>query len=304
MLSLYARGLSVREIQAHLEEIYGTQVSPDLISTVTDAVLDEVRAWQCRPLDALYPVVYLDALQVKVKSDGRVQNKAIYLAIGINVQGHKEVLGLWAAQNEGAKFWLGVVSELKNRGVQDIFIACVDGLKGFPEAIEAVFPQTQVQLCLVHLVRYSLAFVSFKDRKEVAAGLKAIYQAVTAGEAEARLQEFASQWDAQYPLIAKSWRSNWARLVPMFGYPPEIRRAVYTTNTIESLNMSLRKIIKTRASFPSDEAAFKLLYLALQNIQKKWTMPIPNWGRALNALAILFEDRMPNNLLNSFTQNF
>ena len=304
VLSLYARGLSVREIQAHLAEIYGTQVSPDLISTVTDAVLGEVRAWQCRPLDALYPVVYLDALQVKIKSDGRVQNKAIYLAVGINLQGHKEVLGLWAAQNEGAKFWLGVVTELKTRGVQDIFIACVDGLKGFPEAIEAVFPQTQVQLCLVHLVRYSLAFVSFKDRKEVAAGLKTIYQAVTEKEAEEQLEEFASQWDAQYPLIAKSWRSNWARLVPMLGYPPEIRRAVYTTNTIESLNMSLRKIIKTRASFPSDEAAFKLLYLALQNIQKKWTMPIPNWGRALNALAILFEDRMPNNLLSSFTQNF
>ena len=302
VLSLYARGLSTREIGAHLEEIYGTSVSPDLISTVTDAVLDEVRAWQSRPLDALYPIVYLDALQVKIKSDGRVQNKAIYLAVGINLQGHKEVLGLWAAQNEGAKFWLGVVTELKNRGVQDIFIACVDGLKGFPEAIEAVFPQTQVQLCLVHLVRYSLAFVSFKDRKAVASDLKAIYQATSTQEAEQHLEEFASKWDERYPLIAKSWRANWLRLVPMFGYPPEIRRAVYTTNTIESLNMSLRKIIKTRASFPSDEAAFKLLYLALQNIQRKWTMPIPNWGRALNALAILFEDRMPTNLLSSFTQ--
>lgn len=304
VLSLYARGLSVREIQAHLEEIYGTQVSPDLISTVTDAVLEEVRAWQSRPLDALYPIVYLDALQVKIKSEGRIQNKAIYLAIGINLQGRKEVLGLWAAQNEGAKFWLSVVTELKNRGVQDIFIACVDGLKGFPEAIEAVFPHTQVQLCLVHLVRYSLAFVSFKDRKDVAADLKAIYRAATAGEAEQQLDAFAAKWDGQYPLIAKSWRSNWMRLVPMFGYPPEIRRAVYTTNTIESLNMSLRKVIKTRASFPSDEAAFKLLYLALQNIQKKWTMPIPNWGQALNALAILFEERLPTNLLSSFTQSF
>jgi len=304
VLSLYARGLSTREIQAHLEEIYGTSVSPDLISTVTDAVLDEVRAWQSRPLDVLYPIVYLDALQVKIKSEGRIANKSIYLAVGINVHGHKEVLGLWAAQNEGAKFWLGVVTELKNRGVQDIFIACVDGLKGFPEAIEAVFPQTQVQLCLVHLVRYSLAFVSFKDRKAVAAALKTIYQAATAEEAEQQLEAFAGQWDAQYPLIAKSWRNNWARLVPMFGYPPEIRRAVYTTNTIESLNMSLRKIIKTRASFPSDEAAFKLLYLALHNIQQKWTMPIPNWGQALNALAILFEERLPANLLNSFTQTF
>jgi putative transposase len=304
VLSLYARGLSVREIQAHLQEIYGTQVSPDLISTVTDAVLDEVRAWQARPLEALYPIVYLDALQVKIKTDGRVVNKAIYLAIGINLQGHKEVLGLWVAQSEGAKFWLSVVTELKNRGVQDIFIACVDGLKGFPEAIEAVFPQTQVQLCLVHLVRYSLAFVSFKERKAVAADLKAIYRAATAQEAEAQLESFARKWDQRYPLIAKSWRSNWARLVPMFGYPEEIRRAVYTTNTIESLNMSLRKIIKTRASFPSDDAAFKLLYLALQNIQQKWTMPIPHWSQALNAFAILFEERMPLNVLNSFTQSF
>ncbi len=304
VLSLYARGLSTREIQAHLEEIYGTQVSPDLISTVTDAVLDEVRAWQARPLDALYPIVYLDALQVKIKSEGRIANKAIYLAIGITLRGHKEVLGLWASQNEGAKFWLSVVTELKNRGVQDIFIACVDGLKGFPEAIEAVFPQTQVQLCLVHLVRYSLAFVSFKDRKAVATDLKSIYRAATPGEAEAQLDAFAAKWDGQYPLIAKSWRNNWTRVVPMFGYPPEIRRAVYTTNTIESLNMSLRKVIKTRASFPSDEAAFKLLYLALQNIQKKWTMPIPNWGQALNALAILFEERLPHNLLSSFTQTF
>ena len=304
VLSLYARGLSVREIQAHLEEIYGTQVSPDLISTVTNAVLEEVRAWQCRPLDAFYPIVYLDALQVKIKEQGQVVNQAIYLAIGINRYGLKEVLGLWASRNEGAKFWLGVVTELKNRGVQEIFIACVDGLKGFPEAIEAVFPHTQVQLCLVHLVRYSLAFVSFKDRKAVAAGLKAIYQAATAGEAEQRLDEFAVIWDEQYPLIAKSWRSNWTRVVPMFGYPPEIRRAIYTTNSIESLNMSLRKVIKTRGSFPSQEAAFKLLYLALQNIQKKWTMPIPNWGRAMNAFAILFEERMPVNSLNSFTQSF
>ena len=219
------------------------------------------------------------------------------------MQGHKEVLGLWAAQNEGAKFWLGVMTELKNRGVQDIFIACVDGLKGFPEAIEAVFPQTQVQLCLVHLVRYSLAFVSFKHRKEVAADLKSIYQSATAHEAEAQLEAFSGKWDDVYPMISRSWRSNWLRLVPMFSCPPEIRRAIYTTNTIESRNMSLRKVIKTRASFPSEEAAFKLLYLALGNIQKKWTMPIPNWGQAMNAFYILFEDRMPNNLLNSFTQS-
>lgn len=302
VLCLYARGLSVREIQAHLHEVYGTEVSPDLISTVTDAVLDEVRAWQGRPLDEVYPILYLDALQVKVKDQGRISNKAIYLAIGVNMRGLKEVLGMWASENEGAKFWLSVVTELKNRGVRDIFIACVDGLKGFPEAIETVFPKTQVQLCPVHLVRYSLAFVSFKDRKAVAADLKAIYRAATEAEAAAQLEAFAAKWDARYPLIAKSWRANWARLTPMFSYPEDIRRAIYTTNVIESLNMTLRKVTKTRASFPNDEAAFKLLYLALQNIQKKWTMPIANWSRALNAFAILFEERVPLGALNSFTQ--
>ena len=303
VLSLYARGLSVREIQAHLAEIYGVSVSPDLVSSVTDAVLDEVRAWQQRPLDEVYPILYLDALQVKVRDQGRVSNKAIYLAIGVNMRGLKEVLGMWASENEGAKFWLQVVTELKNRGVRDIFIACVDGLKGFPEAIEAVFPKTQVQLCLVHLLRHSLAFVSFKDRKAVAADLKAIYRAATEAEAEQQLAAFAEKWEDRYPLIAKSWRANWGRLMPMFSYPEEIRRAIYTTNVIESLNMTLRKTIKTRASFPNDEAAFKLLYLALQNIQKKWTMPIPNWSRAINAFAILFEDRVPLGALNSFTQN-
>ena len=304
VLSLYARGLSVREIQAHLEEIYATPVSPDLISTVTDAVLDEVRAWQSRLLDAIYPIVYLDALQVKIKTDGRVANRAIYLAIGVNIHGHKEVLGLWAAQNEGAKFWLAVVTELRNRGVEDIFIACVDGLKGFPEAIEAVFPQTQVQLCLVHLVRHSLSFVSYKDRKAVVADLKNIYRAVTETEAELQLEVFAGKWNDRYPAIANSWQNNWARLSPMFGYPPEIRKAIYTTNAIESLNMSLRKVIKTRASFPTEDAAFKLLYLALQNIQKKWTMPIHDWGRAINAFAIILGDRMPESVFNPFTQNF
>jgi putative transposase len=293
VLSLYARGLTVREIQAHLEEIYGTQVSPDLISTVTDAVLDEVQAWQSRPLDAVYPIVYLDALQVKIRDERRVANRAIYLAIGINLQGRKEVLGMWASENEGAKFWLSVVTELQNRGVQDIFVACVDGLKGFPEAIEAVFPQTQVQLCLVHLMRHSLAFVGYKERKVVAAGLKAIYQSATEQEAQRRLEEFEAAWGQRYPLIGQSWRNNWQRLIPMFDYPEEIRRAIYTTNSIESLNMSLRKTLKIRASFPSEEAAFKLLYLALQNAQKKWTMPIPNWGRALNAFAILLGERVP-----------
>jgi len=304
ILSLYSRGMTQREIQGHLEEIYGVEVSPSLISTVTDAVLDEVRAWQSRPLDAVYPILYLDALQVKVKSQGRVVNKAIYLAFGVNLQGLKEVLGMWAAETEGAKFWLSVVTELKNRGVQDVYIACVDGLKGFPEAIETIYPQTQVQLCLVHMVRHSLSYVSHKDRKQVAADLKAIYHAATLAEAEQHLAEFEQQWGQTYPVIVRSWRANWGRIVPMFGYPSEIRRAVYTTNTIESLNMTLRKITKNRSLFPNDEAVFKLMYLGLRNISKRWTMPIRDWSAALNQLAILFEGRVPvAGLGNSFTQN-
>src|SRR6185503_15894351 len=258
IISLYSRGMTQREIQGHLEEIYGVEVSPSLISTVTDAVLDEVRAWQTRPLDSVYPILYLDALQVKVKSQGRVTNKAIYLAFGVNLQGLKEVLGMWASDAEGAKFWMSVVTELKSRGVADIFIACVDGLKGFPEAIEAIFPNTQVQLCLVHMMRHSLSYVSHRDRKAVATDLKAIYQAMTLSEAEHRLDEFEQTWASVYPVIAKSWRVNWSRIVPMFGYPGEIRRAIYTTNTIESLNMTLRKITKNRSLFPNDEAVFKL----------------------------------------------
>lgn len=293
IISMYARGMSCRQIQAHLEEIYAVEVSPDLISTVTDGVIDEVRSWQSRPLDPLYPILYLDALQVKIKAEGRISNKAIYLAISVNLQGTKEVLGMWASENEGAKFWLGVVTELKNRGVRDFFIACVDGLKGFPEAIETVFPKTTVQLCLVHLVRYSLAYVSFKDRKVLVADLKTIYRATSLEEADTQLETFAAKWDTRYPMISKSWRANWTRVIPMFGLPEDIRRAVYTTNAIESLNMSLRKIIKCRSSFPSEEAAFKLLYLALQNAAKKWTMPIPNWSRAINQFAILYDGRLP-----------
>lgn len=302
IISMYARGMTCREIKAHLREIYGVEVSPDLISTVTDGVIDEVRQWQSRALDAIYPILYLDALQVKVKDQGRVSNKAIYLAVGVNMAGLKEVLGMWASENEGAKFWLSVITELKNRGVRDIFIACVDGLKGFPEAIEAIFPQTQVQLCLVHLMRFSLCYVSFKDRKAVAAGLKAIYRSATADEAERQLEAFAAEWEARYPSISKSWRSNWARVTPIFGLPDDIRRAVYTTNAIESLNMSLRKVIKTRASFPNDEAAFKLLYLALRNAAKKWTMPIPHWSRAMQAFSIIYEGRVPTLDGNSLTQ--
>ena len=302
IISMYSRGMTCREIKAHLQEIYSVEVSPDLISTVTDAVIDEVRSWQSRPLDAVYPILYLDALQVKVKDQGRVSNKAIYLAIGVNMQGLKEVLGLWASENEGAKFWLSIITELKNRGVRDIFIACVDGLKGFPEAIETIYPKTQVQLCLVHLMRFSLCYVSFKDRKSVASDLKAVYRAASAEEAEQHLATFAGTWDGRYPSISKSWRTNWARVIPMFGFPDDIRRAVYTTNAIESLNMSLRKVIKTRASFPNDDAAFKLLYLALRNIAKKWTMPVPHWSRAMQAFAIIYEGRVPTLDGNSFTQ--
>src|SRR5919112_5065022 len=247
IISLYARGMTQREIQGHLEEIYGVEISPSLISTVTDAVLDEVRAWQSRPLDSVYPILYLDALQVKVKSQGRVQNKAIYLAFGVNLRGLKEVLGMWASDSEGAKFWMQVVTELKGRGVTDIFIACVDGLKGFPEAIEAVFPATQVQLCMVHLVRHSLNYVSHKDRKAVAEGLKEVYQAATLEEAERQLTQFEEEWAVAYPVIARSWRQNWPRVIPMFSYPAEIRRVIYTTNTIESLNMTLRKVTKNRS---------------------------------------------------------
>ena len=293
ILSLYARGMTVREIQGHLEEMYGTEVSPTLISTVTDAVIDEVKTWQSRPLDALYPIVYLDCIHVKVRDAGAVRAKAVYLALGINMAGEKELLGIWIAQTEGAKFWLQVVTELKNRGVQDIFIACVDGLKGFPEAIETVYPKSAVQLCIVHMVRYSLNYVSWKLRKEIAADLRTIYTAATVEEAEQRLDEFEAKWGEAYPPIVKSWRSNWPRLIPFFDYPPEIRKVIYTTNAIESVNMSLRKITKNRGSFPSDEALLKLFYLALNNIRKKWTMPIRDWKAALNRFTIQFEDRMP-----------
>jgi putative transposase len=295
IISLYARGLSTREIKQHLEEIYQVEVSPGLISAVTDEVIDEAKAWQDRPLESFYPFVYMDALQFKVRDGATVRNKAIYLAIGVNMDGLKEVLGLWIAQTEGAKFWLQVVTELKNRGLEDILIACVDGLKGFPEAIETVYPRTEVQLCIVHMVRHSLNFVGWKQRKEVAADLRKIYTAATESEAETRLAEFAEKWDDKFPMIAKSWRANWARVIPFFAHPPEIRKVIYTTNAIESLNMSLRKVTKARSSFPNDEAVLKLLYLALRNIAKKWTRPIQNWKAALNRFAIIYEDRMPTN---------
>lgn len=293
IISMYARGMTTRDIQGHLKELYGVEVSPTLVSQVTDAITEEITLWQNRPLEEVYPIMYLDAVRVKVRHNGTVINKAVYLAVGVTMEGQKDVLGMWVAETEGAKFWLQVVTELKNRGVKDIFIACVDGLKGFPEAIEAVFPKTQVQLCLVHMVRHSLRYVSWKQRKEVAADLKSIYSAPTVEQAETNLAAFAAKWDASHPTISKSWRSNWERIIPLFGYPPEIRKVIYTTNAIESLNMSLRKVTKNRGSFPNDEAMIKLLFLALRNISKKWTMPIHDWKSALNQFTIIFDTRMP-----------
>jgi putative transposase len=292
ILSMYARGMTTREIQAHLEEIYGIEVSPALVSTVTEAVQDEVRAWQNRPLEPIYAIVYLDALHVRMRDNGHVQNRAVYLAIGVNLEGYKEVLGLWTSANEGAKFWLQVLTEIRNRGVQDIFIACVDGLKGFPEAIEAVYPKAQVQLCIVHLVRHCLNYVSWKQRRAVAADLRPIYTAPTAEGAMIGLEAFAAKWDATHPTISQVWRRNWERVTPFFAFPAEIRKVIYTTNAVESLNMSLRKIIKTRGSFPNEESAIRLLYLALRNHSKKWSA-VQGWREALNRFQILWPERMP-----------
>ncbi|WP_337843477.1 IS256 family transposase [Rheinheimera sp.] len=292
IVSLYARGMSTRDIQAHFEDVYGVEVSPTFISQVTNAVLDEVKAWQQRPLAPVYPIVYLDCLVVRSRETGSVQNKSVYLALGVNCEGEKELLGLWLAQTEGAKFWLSVMNELKNRGLEDIFIACVDGLKGFPDAIEAVYPNTQVQLCIVHQIRNSLRFVSWKERKAVAADLKTIYGAATLKQAEQALEQFAEAWDKQHPSISKSWRDNWTRLSVFFDYPPQIRKVIYTTNAIESLNASLRQVTKTRRSFPNDDSVLKLLYLALHQIAKKWTMPLRDWKLAMTQFMIMYGDRI------------
>jgi len=293
IISLYSRGLTTREIEGHLLEIYGVEVSPTLVSQVTDAVCADVQAWQNRPLEEVYPIVYFDALWGKVRDNGPVVKVAVYLALGITMAGQKEVLGMWAANSEGAKFWLHVLTQLKNRGVRDIFIGCVDGLKGFPEAMEAVFPATQVQLCLVHMVRHSLSYVGWKERKAVAADLKAIYRAATEAEAEQALRTFELKGDRKYPSISKSWRTHWPELITFLKYPPEIRKAIYTTNAIESLNRSLRKISKNRGVFPNQESLLKLYYLALERIARKWTMPIHNWCQALNQFVIEFGDRVP-----------
>ena len=292
ILSMYARGLTTRDIQAQLHELYGVEVSPTLISNVTDAVIDEVRAWQARPLDPVYPVIYFDALVVKIRVDKQVVNKAIHLALAINMDGEKELLGMWCNAAEGAKFWLSVLTELKNRGVQDVLICCCDGLTGFPAAIEAVYPNAKIQLCIVHLIRQSLRFVGWKERKAVAADLKTIYGAATVDEAEMALTAFADKWDGKLPTISQIWLRHWENVTPFFDYPPEIRKVIYTTNAIESLNMTLRKVMKNKRIFPSDDAAFKQLYLALQNISKKWTMPIRDWKPALARFMIEFEGRV------------
>jgi putative transposase len=293
IISMYARGMTTREIQGHIEDLYGVAISPELVSRITDSVVDEAAAWQSRPLDAVYPVLFLDALFVKVRDAGTVQNKAVYLALGINMKGDKELLGLWIEKNEGAKFWLQVLTELPGRGLQDVFVACCDGLTGFPDAIETVFPRTQVQLCIVHMVRNSLKYVSWKDRRAVAKDLRAIYTATTAEEALANLDQFAGTWDEKYASISILWRRRWDNLTPFFAFPADIRKVIYTTNAIESMNRGLRKIIKTRGAFPSDQAVRKLLYLALQNLSKKWTRPIHHWSAAINRFVIMYEERVP-----------
>ncbi len=292
ILTLYAKGLSTRDIVDAFKEMYDADVSAALISKVTERVLDQVIEWQNRPLDALYPIVYLDCIVLKIRHNKRVINKAMYLALGINLDGHKELLGLWLAETEGAKFWLSVLTELKTRGLQDILIACVDGLKGFPEAIQAEYPQTRIQLCIVHMVRNALKYVSWKDYQAVAADLKRIDQSATEDEARQELDHFATTWDAQYPKIAQSWRDHWANLITLFEYPPDIRKAIYTTNAIESLNSVIRKATKRRKLFPSDESAMKVVYLAIQDASRKWTMSIHHWKAALNRFIIEFGERV------------
>jgi len=292
IISMYGRGMTTRDIQGHLKDIYGVDVSPDLISNVTDEVLKDVKEWQNRLLDKIYPVVYFDALVVNGRTEGKVAKKAVYVALGLNMQGKKDVLGLWIGESEGAKFWMGIMTELKNRGVEDILIACIDGLKGLPDAINAVYPQTHIQLCIVHMIRNSTKYVSYKERKVLCADLKHIYSAVSEKQGLEALDDFAAKWDSKYPMISKSWKNNWANLSEFYAYPPDIRKIIYTTNAIESLNFSLRKVTKNRSAFPNDDAIFKIMYLALTNASKKWTMPIREWGAALNQFAIYFGDRV------------
>jgi len=292
ILFLYAQGMTTREIVKTFKELYGADASPSLISKVTDSVIDEVVEWQSRELDPIYPIVYLDCIMLKIRQDKQVINKAIYLALGVNMEGHKELLGMWLSENEGAKFWLNVLTELQNRGVKDILIACVDGLKGFPDAINTAFPETQIQLCIVHMVRNSVRYVPWKDYKAVTADLKTIYQASTEESALQALEDFSDKWDDKYPQISRSWKSHWENLNTLFQYPEDIRKAIYTTNAIESLNSVIRKATKKRKVFPTDDSAKKVVYLAIRQASEKWTMPIRNWKTALNRFMIMFEDRL------------
>jgi transposase-like protein len=296
ILCLYAKGLSTRDIVEAFGEMYGAEVSAGLVSQVTNAVIEQVREWQERPLDAVYPIVYLDCIVLKIRQDKRVIKKSIYLALGINIDGHKELLGMWISENEGAKFWLSILTELKNRGLEQMLIACVDGLSGFPEAIEVEYPQAKIQLCIIHMVRNSLRYVSWKDYKAVTAGLKSIYQSATETEARGELEKFAETWDGKYPQIAKSWANHWPNLITIFDYPEDIRKAIYTTNAIESLNSVIRKATKKRKVFPTDDSALKVVYLATQAASKKWTMPIRNWKQAMNRFLIEFEEQLAPHL--------
>ena len=292
ILSLYAKGMSTRDIVATFDEMYGADISPGLVSQVTNSVMDRVTEWQNRPLDAVYPIVYLDCIVLKIRQDKRVINKAIYLALGVNLEGHKELLGMWISENEGAKFWLSVLTELQNRGVKHFLIACVDGLTGFPDAINTVYPDARIQLCIVHMVRNSLKFVPWKDYKAVTKDLKQIYQSISEQEAALELEKFTERWDEKYPQISRSWQKNWTNLITIFDYPADIRKVIYTTNAIESLNSVIRKSVKTRKLFPSDDAALKVVYLAIKAASKKWTMPIRNWKPALNRFIIEFEEQI------------
>jgi len=295
IISLYARGMTTRDIQSQVNDLYDVEVSPNLISDITNTILEDVKNWQNRSLDALYPIVFMDALVVKIKDNGKVINKAIYLALGIDLSGNKELLGMWVSKTEGAKFWLNVLTELKNRGLDDVFYFCIDGLKGFPEAIESVYSNSNIQLCIVHQIRNSVKFVSYKDRKEVCADLKPIYQAATEGAALEALELFGEKWNKQYPAIYQQWERNWTYLSTYFNQPMSIRKVLYTTNAIESLNSTIRKVIKNKRVFPTDESAFKIIYLAVNNISKKWNMPVKDWPEALNRFSIEFTDRMPEN---------
>lgn len=298
VLSLYAKGMTVRDIQAHVSELYGTEISRDLVSSLTDAVLDDVSEWRNRPLESLYPIVFIDGFVAKCRLDGIVSNRCVYVIYGINMEGIKEVLGLYLGENEGAKFWLHVLTELKNRGLEDIFILCADGLKGLPEAVEATFPHTTFQTCVVHMVRHSLKYVPYNEKKAVAADLKKIYSSSTVEKALEALDDFELTWGDKYPAIVKSWRTHWEKITPFMSYPMEIRKVIYTTNIVESLNSSLRKAVRNRGHFPTEDSLMKVLYLVIQQSSKKWTMPIRDWKQALNRFAIMYSDRFPEKLMN------